>query len=133
MKKEFIVGVIDDDMVSQFATLYVIEQSKYPCKILNFDSAETALASFMETSSEGRPLPDIIILDLSMPGMNGWEFLEKYETLSNKDQKTEMYILSAFSNAKDRLKAKENPSIHGYFDKPLSKENLEQIFVSKTV
>jgi len=76
-------------------------------------------------------VPDLIFLDLVMNGMDGWEFLDKIKTGSKALQKSEIYILSAFSNSKDRTRAKEHPMIKGHFDKPLSRSIVDKIIQSK--
>lgn len=127
--KELIVWVIDDDLVSLFATRYGIEQSDGKCKVVDFDSGEMALKIFSDCLDHIDHAPDIILLDLVMPSMNGWEFLEKLDEIGNRPKKTDVYIISAFTNSKDRIKAKGHPSVMGYFDKPLSKESINRIFI----
>lgn len=72
-------------------------------------------------------MPDIIFLDLVMDGMNGWDFLENLQTLFKKHELPSVYVLSAFTNAKDRAIAKGHALIAGYIDKPLSRSYLEKI------
>ncbi len=128
-----IVCIIDDDLVSQFATRYTIEQSNRNCKVISYDDAEEALTSFTDNLQSQKSLPNILLLDLVMPEMDGWAFLEKIEKLLGNDCHIEVYILSAFQNSKDRIRAKEHPMVRGYFDKPLSKINLDSIFETRTV
>ncbi|WP_430908727.1 response regulator [Maribacter sp. 2-571] len=127
------IGIIDDDLVSQYATQYCIEQTLSESKVLVWDSGEEALSQFIKFLQEGKPLPDILFLDLVMGGMNGWEFLEAIRPLTGKKQKTQIYILSAFTNTKDRELAKKHTMIKGYFDKPLSKSMMSSILVSQTL
>ncbi|WP_394747068.1 response regulator [Spongiimicrobium salis] len=125
------VCIIDDDLVSQFATQYRIEQSEIPCSISNYDSAE----KFLEVITGNKnvlAMPDILLLDLIMTGMSGWELLEEVEKRLGTNFKTKVYVLSAFNNSKDRKLAKSHPKIQGYFDKPLSKDNVDKIFQSHT-
>lgn len=124
------VCIIDDDLVSQFATRYRIEQSGIECRISNYDSAEKFLEIVLSEKKHVLEVPDILLLDLIMTGMNGWELLEEVERILGADFKTEVYILSAFNNSKDRKLAKNHPRIQGYFDKPLSKDNVDRIFES---
>ncbi len=74
--------------------------------------------------------PQVILLDLTMPGMGGWEFLELFERLIQDRPKPNIFILSAFQSSKDRIRAKEHPLIQGFFDKPLSKVNADKILLS---
>ncbi|WP_209403330.1 two-component system response regulator [Pseudozobellia sp. WGM2] len=130
MNSQLVVWVIDDDFVSLFATRYGIEQWNKNCKVVDFDSAETALKIFSDTLDKSGEKPDIILLDLIMPIMDGWTFLSKFEKMYGSKTDTDIYILSAFTNSKDRKRAKEHPSVKGHFDKPLSKNLLEEVFTT---
>lgn len=122
------VCIIDDDLVSQFATRYCLEQYKENFNIITFGSAEEGLMHCAKQIDEKQPLPDIIFLDLVMGDMDGWAFVQNLQLISEDVQQPEIYVLSAFSNSKDRTVAKENPLISGYFDKPLTKVNLQKVF-----
>ena len=77
-------------------------------------------------------MPDIIFLDLVMDGMNGWDFLENLKNLFKGHLLPSVYVLSAFTNTKDRAIAKKNGMISGYVDKPLSRSYLEKILKEET-
>lgn len=125
------VCIIDDDLVSQFASVYCIEQVNANCKILTCESAEEGLELFATRIDNDEGLPDILLLDLVMPGMDGWEFLDRIKHMTDKLSKVNIYILSAFANSKDRERAKHHPMIKGYFNKPLTKSILEKVFLPK--
>ncbi len=73
--EEPIFWIIDDDMVSQLAKNYRFEQSSKDCRIMGHYTAFEGL-TFLRTVLDGnKKLPDILLLDLVMPGMNGWFFL----------------------------------------------------------
>lgn len=131
LNMEWTVCIIDDDLVSQFASVYCIEQTKVKCKILTCESALEGIELFSSRLKENKNLPDILFLDLVMPEMDGWEFLERIKPITDGLHKIDIYILSAFANSKDRERAKHHPMIQGYFDKPLSKSILEKIFHPK--
>lgn len=125
------ICIIDDDLVSQFATTYSIEQFGFPSTIITCDGVQDSLDTFNSLLEQNREVPDIILLDLVMGDMNGWEFLERFSQIPDWPKETAIYILSAFTNAKDRMRAKEHPLIHGYFDKPLTNNDVGNIFSSK--
>ncbi|GMN10334.1 hypothetical protein MTsPCn9_12510 [Croceitalea sp. MTPC9] len=125
------ICIIDDDLVSQFATRYCIEQYGENYNISTCTNAEEGLEMLSNLIVEGKELPDIIFLDLVMGDMNGWEFLENLQSLSKGKKLPEIYILSAFVNSKDRAIAKEHAAIEGYIDKPLSRNSLDKIFTDK--
>ncbi|CAM3476541.1 two-component system response regulator [Zobellia roscoffensis] len=125
------VWIIDDDLVSLFAARYGIVQLGKPYNVIDFDSAEVALKVLADSVEGDSKLPDIILLDLVMPKMDGWQFLEKLEDMPGHVKNTHVYILSAFLSTKERQRASQHPEVKGYFDKPISKRALSRIFGEK--
>ncbi|GGG41037.1 hypothetical protein GCM10011414_08170 [Croceivirga lutea] len=122
------ICIIEDDLVSQFASRYSINQySNQTYEVIVCNNAEEALELFTDYLEEEYPIPDIILLDLVMGDMDGWEFLDHLEVLLKNRPKPKIYILSAFSKIKDREQAKAHPLIEGYFDKPLTRSSLAKI------
>ena len=122
------ICIIDDDLVSQFATRYCIQQYEENFDISTCTSAEEGLVVLSSLILEEKDFPDIIFLDLVMEHMSGWEFLDNLKNLSSTKKMPDVYVLSAFSNSKDRAIAKKHKVIKGYIDKPLSKNSLDKIF-----
>ncbi|QWX83503.1 response regulator [Cellulophaga sp. HaHaR_3_176] len=121
------ICIIDDDLVSQFATQYKLGQSDVSCSISTYDNAKDFLSIL---SNQPDSMPDIILLDLVMPEMDGWEFLEEFEKKFKNVNNLKIYAISAFGNSKDRERIKNHALVCGYFDKPLSKVNVDIIFNS---
>ena len=119
--------IIDDDLVSQFATRYCIQQSPGNFEIITCSSGEEGLKKCIAMADEENRLPDIIFLDLVMDGMNGWDFLDNLKSLFKDYPLPSVYVLSAFTNSSDRTIAKKHQLIAGYVDKPLSRSYLEKI------
>jgi len=119
--------IIDDDLVSQFATRYCIQQSHGNFDIVTCSSGEEGIQACLSFIEEHNGLPDIIFLDLVMDGMSGWDFVENLKNLFKDHKLPSIYVLSAFTNASDRTIAKKNGLISGYVDKPLSRSYLEKI------
>ncbi|QXP50947.1 response regulator [Cellulophaga sp. HaHa_2_95] len=122
------VWIIDDDLVSRFATQYGVQQASALCSIAIFESAGEVLDLIRKDSFTGDDLPDILLLDLVMPEINGWQFLEELEVTGKTKDTLRIYVLSAFTNYKDRILAKDHPLVYGYFDKPLSRVSADAIF-----
>lgn len=119
-------------MVSQFATRYCLQQYEEQLAIETFSNAEEALEEASKRVAEKVALPSLIFLDLVMDDMNGWQFIENLKKLTKKINFPEIYVLSAFVNAKDRAIAKEHNEVSGYFDKPLTRISLSKVFTEKT-
>lgn len=116
------ICIIDDDRSYRYLAKHLIEESAVPIgHILEFDSAELAIEVLKYSTERTDALPDIILLDLNMPKMNGWEFVEAYENLSNNDrQNTRLYIVSTSDNPDDIKRSQSYTSIQGYIRKPFS-------------
>ncbi|WP_375323306.1 response regulator [Flagellimonas sp. GZD32] len=119
--------IIDDDLVSQFATRYCIQQSHADFEIITCSSGEEGLEVCVDLYETENRLPDIIFLDLVMDGMNGWTFLDNLQNLFKGKTLPSVYILSAFTNSSDRAVAKGHKMISGYIDKPLSRSYMDKI------
>ncbi|MDX1364847.1 response regulator [Arenibacter latericius] len=115
-----LVYIIDDDLVSQFATQYRMKQAIGECSLISFDSGKEGLKAIIDQLTDGKKLPDILFLDLEMPAMDGWGFLEEFSKLHNNNIPTDIYVLSSFGDTKDRDKVKVHPLVKGYFNKPLT-------------
>jgi CheY-like chemotaxis protein len=71
----------------------------------------------------------VLFLDINMPTMTGWEFLEKFETLEDKiKNQFDIYIFSSSVDPRDLEKAKSNPLVRDFIEKPLKKATLIQMF-----
>jgi len=124
------VWIIEDDLVSQFATEYCIQQANNESIVRSFDNALDSIEKLKQCLKSGESIPHIILLDLIMPGLDGWGFLAEIEKLVGWDDKINVYIISGFAKSKDRDLAKNHPLVRGYFDKPLSRLSADKIFSS---
>lgn len=115
--------LIDDDEVFTFLIKHKLERAKGFDSVKSFLYADEALEELKKLISEGTPLPSIIFLDINMPRMSGWEFLQSLKNFNIDLSSTKIYILSSSSSSVDQMKAKEY-SVE-YFIKPLTDDNIE--------
>ena len=135
-KKIGLACIIDDD------TMYVnlvkrIVEAKNLCKnLMVFPNGKEALTYFeaILTSLDKNTIPDIIFLDLNMPVMDGWEFLENFTKIKNKFEKTiTLYIVSSSINPVDIERAKSINTVKDYLIKPVTLKELEAIFLKRAI
>lgn len=125
MEKIDCILLIDDDEATNFLHQIIIEEADICNQLVVKSSALEALEYLKQ---EGASVPNLIFLDINMPKMNGWQFLEAYADLNNT-QKAKMVVvmLSTSINPKDHTKADEIPEVKQFINKPLSEEVLLKI------
>ncbi|MBC7439907.1 MAG: response regulator [Flavobacterium sp.] len=122
------VAIIDDDKIFQQIIKKTIGQIETIENIYTFSDGKEAIDYFGIYSSDIKMLPDVIFLDLNMPNMNGWEFLEAYFLLEpNLAKKSTIYIVSSSVDPNDLIKVKASNEVSDYLVKPLNIEFFTQI------
>jgi CheY-like chemotaxis protein len=126
------VLVIDDDEPTNYFNQLLLEKSGCASHIHVAQSGQEALDYLTNSrllDGEDRfPCPDLILLDINMPAMDGWEFLEKYKEMNNEHKgRIIVVMLTTSLLQEDIAKAKATPEISGFEHKPLTVENLNRI------
>ena len=118
--------VVDDDDINLFIIKKVIEKSIFD---INLTIKKDGLQAFnyLKTLSESKQkLPDILITDINMPVMNGWELIENC-LASDFLEHTNLYILTSSVFEEDLERSKKHPKLNGFISKPLSFDVLNQL------
>jgi len=122
------IVLIDDSEADNFLNKRVIVKAAIAENITTFIEAKEALDYLGNKIDEGYPKPEIIFLDINMPGMSGWDFLEAYEKFEReKLANIILCMLTTSDSIYDIEKAKEYPIITDYYNKPLTQEVLTEI------
>lgn len=125
MKKVDSICLVDDDDIFQFVTKRVIEQTRLVQTIRLFSNGKEAIGFLEEVHASNSQLPDIILLDLNMPVMDGWDFLEAYVLLKPELSKPiTIYIVSSSISPADILRAQRISEETDYIIKPITTEKL---------
>lgn len=124
--------LIDDDEPTNFLSSIIIEGADCTEHIQIEDSGQKALNYLMKSREYGfankdYPRPDLIFLDINMPAMNGWEFLEKYQEIFKDYGEVIIIMLTTSLNPDDKAKAEKIPVITGFEIKPLTAELLDRV------
>ena len=125
MKTYNSILLIDDSDSDNFLHTRIIKKAGITDKIIVKNNGATALEYLKAQILIDSPDPELIFLDINMPGMNGWEFLHEYEKLDEKSKAGIIICMLTTSYAKhDMEKAKSNTCINSFISKPLTKEKL---------
>lgn len=131
MKKLHTILLIDDDYATNFLHKLIIEKENCVENVISKQNAEEAL-EYLRSKVEGEyPHPELIFLDINMPGMDGWDFLNEYQNIEKIQQAKKVVIMLTTSlDPKDREKAKTINEISEFKSKPLSSKILRQVLKS---
>ncbi|AEV34357.1 response regulator of citrate/malate metabolism [Owenweeksia hongkongensis DSM 17368] len=115
------VCIIDDDIVYQFTAKKFLEKISEVSKIMIFSNGLEASQHLHDKPTTAEDLPDIIFLDIRMPVMDGFTFLERFKTIKpNIAKPITIYMVSSSPESKDREKALAYSEVSEYLIKPLT-------------
>ena len=118
--------IIDDEEISVYLTKYMLLEEKFSDEIISYHSAEEALPVLLQNIAANEP--QIIFLDLNMPGMDGWELLEKLTPHKEKfNNCCQNYILTSSLDLNDTVKAEEYDIVCGFIHKPIDQTDVQEI------
>ena len=123
--------LIDDDEPTNFLNKMTLEQAGCARHIRITQSGQDALDYLRGCGpggAENSPRPDLIFLDINMPAMDGWEFLEEYRLLPN-EQKADIVLimLTTSLNPDDEIRTRTIPEVAGFENKPLNQGRLQSL------
>lgn len=128
MSKPFIVCIVDDDDIYQFTVTRTIEKQAIAKKILVFSDGQQAIDFLDANLGRNDNLPDVIFLDINMPVMDGWQFLEEYVKIKPKvGKKITIYMVTSSVDPTDVDKAKKISDVSDYIVKPVKPEQLKSV------
>ncbi len=113
------IFVVDDDEINNFVTSKLLTQYNEDYQIVTYSDPVEAYAVLDKTKAGEEGLPDIILLDINMPNMDGFEFLAKMKALGISD-KIQVIMYTSSMQKDNKEKAKTFPNVVGYMEKPFS-------------
>ncbi|MCD6013188.1 MAG: response regulator containing a CheY-like receiver domain and an DNA-binding domain [Flavipsychrobacter sp.] len=121
--KDFVI--IDDDIINNKLCRKIIEKTYPDVQITDFTNAREGLDFIIDKCTKNSDEKVIVLLDISMPIMNAWEFLDAFDTLPPElKSRVKVHILSSSINKNDMMRAQTNPNVEYYLIKPLTKESI---------
>ena len=134
MKKVQVCCIIDDDPIFIYGTKRIIKEVDFAENIIVYNNGQEAVDGLKEIINEGGFLPEVIFLDLNMPIMNGWEFLEEYKNCQyDISKKTTIYIISSSVDPRDLERVKHYNEVDMYILKPITPDDLGKILSTTTI
>lgn len=127
------VLLVDDHVAMNYLNALVLEENNFAARVVEATSAKKALQYLDQADKEAHPVPNIIFIDLNMPGMNGWELHESVKDRPEL-QRTLFAILTASNAPEGSERAQQTQGIDGFFEKPLTDESLakmKQIYLER--
>ena len=134
MKNVKVCCIIDDDPIFIYGTKRIMKEVDFAENIIVYNNGQEAVDGLKEIINEGGLLPEVIFLDLNMPIMNGWEFLDEYENCRHEiSKKTIIYIISSSVDPRDLERVKHYNQVDTYILKPITPDDLGKIISATTV
>jgi len=127
MKKANIL-LVDDDEIYLYLTKRLLNDISEEIAVSSFTDGEQAI-DFIKVCTEAKAaLPDIILLDVNMPFLDGWGFLKEFKKLKPRlEDKILIYLVTSSELEKDKKYAQDFEELTGYYVKPISEDNLLEI------
>ncbi|RQO70721.1 response regulator [Pedobacter sp. KBW06] len=121
--------LIDDDSIFVFLTRKTLQVANLNTDLTVFEDGQKALLDLELSANQPGLLPDIIFLDLNMPVLDGWGFLDKYQQLAPlMSKKIAIYIVSSSISPSELERSQGIPVVTDFLTKPLSRSKFVEIF-----
>ena len=123
-----VLAVVDDDEIFQVIARKMMAICAPTWKIQTFPNGQEALKYLKQYAAEPNRIPDVVLLDINMPVMDGWMFLDEFQQIKSQMTKAmKIYLASSSIDSQDIDRGKSNPNLVDYIIKPLTVETIGKI------
>lgn len=128
MKKINLLCVVDDDEIYTFLIKRIIKLAQVAENTIFFKNGQEALEFFIEHKTKPEELPELILLDINMPILDGWQFMDGFSQLASRLEKDiTVYMISSSEDQDDYERAKSISRIKDFVRKPIDKDVLIEL------
>ncbi|MDX1767063.1 response regulator [Arenibacter troitsensis] len=120
------ICIIDDDPIFVFGSKILLRNNSFASDYLVCQNGQEALDTIIPLIESEERLPEVIFLDLNMPIMDGWEFLDEFGKIS-RESGIRIYILSSSVDSRDLERAKKYDIVSGFIAKPLTDVKIKEL------
>ena len=120
------ICIIDDDPIFVFGSKVLLKNNSFASDYLVCQNGKEALDVITPLIESEEGFPEVIFLDLNMPIMDGWEFLDEFGKLSG-EKGIRIYILSSSVDSRDMERAKNYGMVNGFIAKPLTDAKIKEL------
>lgn len=130
MKSDLNICIVDDDEIYKFTVLKILKSIGFDKNVMVFSDGDQAFSFLLDNIDNKDQLPDVILLDINMPVMDGFQFMEEYVKINPRvGKKITIYMVSSSVDDKDVEKAASINEISDYIIKPIKRGELQNILL----
>ncbi len=122
--------IIDDDEIFVIVAKKIMKVAGFSEEVTNFKNGKDAIDFFRENITNATIIPDMVFLDLNMPLMDGWDFLDALDQL-DLPKKVKVFIFTSSIDPKDEKRSQDYSIVERFIEKPLTMQKLKLISESE--
>jgi two-component SAPR family response regulator len=124
------VCIIDDDKIYTYGVSKIIKNHLPDNEIMTFENGQKALEGIKQMQDDNEELPDLILLDIDMPEMNGWDFLKAFQSIRDKvNKEIQIFVISSQvdKRSEELFRVEWDEKVSDFIQKPVGVDSLKSL------